>query len=125
YFRYRSDRPMPFRFAVSSASYQVQKSRYRNIPIEVYYSHPQNVAKLIANAQQTLAYMEQYIGAYPHHVVRFAEVSSFATGFAATSYPGTIYMKEDGGFFNNVSNVAQQDVINELAGHELSHQWWG
>jgi ABC-2 type transport system permease protein len=125
YSRYVSDRPMPFRFAVSSATYQVQKSIYNNIPIEVYYQHPQNVAKLIVNAKRALTYMERNIGAYPHRVVRFAEVSSFATGFAATSYPGTVYMKEDGGFFNNISSARQQDVINELAGHELSHQWWG
>jgi ABC-2 type transport system permease protein len=127
YFHYKSDRPMPFRFAVSSAAYQVAKSRYKNIPVEVYYepNHGRNVARLISNAKSTLAYCEQNFGSYPHAVLRFAEVSSFATGFSATSYPSAVYMKEDGGFFNDIRDFNDQDVINELAGHELSHQWWG
>lgn len=127
YFHYKSDRPMPFRFAFSSARYAVKKSMYKNIPIEVYYDarHAANVDSLILNAQRTLAYCSNNFGAYPHKVVRFAEVSGFAEGFAATAYPGVIYMKEDGGFYNNLLGGSTEDVINQLAGHELSHQWWG
>jgi ABC-2 type transport system permease protein len=127
YFHYTSDRPMPFRFAFSSARYAVKKSMYENIPIEVYYDarHAANVDSLILNAQRTLAYCNNNFGAYPHKVVRFAEVSGFAEGFAATAYPGVIYMKEDGGFYNNLASGSTEDVINQLAGHELSHQWWG
>lgn len=127
YFHYKSDRPMPFRFAFSSARYAVKKSAYNNIPIEVYYDarHSANVDSLISNVKHTLAYCSTNFGAYPHKVVRFAEVSAFAEGFAATAYPGVIYMKEDGGFYNNLSTGNEEDVINQLAGHELSHQWWG
>ena len=34
-------------------------------------------------------------------------------------------MKENGGFYNIVNKGNQDDIINTLAGHELSHQWWG
>lgn len=127
YFQYKSGRPMPFRFAFSSARYKVKKGAYANIPIEVYYDekHAVNVDLLIANVKRTLEYCERNFGKYPHKVIRFAEVSGFAEGFAATAYPATIYMKENGGFYNNISKGSQDDVINQLAGHELSHQWWG
>jgi ABC-2 type transport system permease protein len=127
YFHYKSDRPMPFRFAFSSARYKIRKDNYKNIPIEVYYDkrHAANVDSLIANAKRTLDYCESNFGNYPHKTVRFAEVSDFAEGFAATAYPGVIYMKEIGGFYNNINKGNQQDIINQLAGHELSHQWWG
>ena len=34
-------------------------------------------------------------------------------------------MTEDMLFHANIKGDKQQDVINELAGHELSHLWWG
>lgn len=127
YFHFKSDRAMPFRFAVSSAEYKISKSYYRTIPIEIYYhpSHSQNVKQLMTEAKRTLAYAEKSFGRFPHRIMRFAEVSAFAEGFAATSYPNVIYMKENGGFFNNIEALEKQDEINKLAGHELSHQWWG
>lgn len=127
YFQYKSSRPMPFRFAFSSARYKVKKDKYQEIAIEVYYDekHSVNVDSLIANAKRTLEYCEQNFGTYPHKVIRFAEVSSFAEGFAATAYPAAIYMKENGGFYNNLAKGSQEDIINQLAGHELSHEWFG
>ncbi|HUH32956.1 MAG TPA: M1 family aminopeptidase, partial [Daejeonella sp.] len=127
YFRYTTDRPIPFRFAVSSARYKVLKDRFRNIAIEIYYhpDHPENVSHLLKQAKQTIAYCEQNYGPYPHPLIRFAEVSAFAEGFAATAYPTTIYMKENGGFHTKLDADQGNDVINQLAGHELSHAWWG
>ena len=127
YFYYKTENPIRFRFAFSSARYAIRKDVYKQIPIEVYYDerHSANVEQLIADIKKTLGYCESNFGNYPHKVIRFAEVSAFAEGFAATAYPGTIYMKENGGFYQNLSAAKQQDVINKLAGHELSHQWWG
>ena len=34
-------------------------------------------------------------------------------------------MKENGGFYNSLKEDNEEDAINQLAGHELSHQWWG
>ena len=127
YFSYRTDRPMPFRFAVSSAKYRVVKDKYRNIPIEIFFDerHRDNAANLLEQAKRTLSYCEKNFSPYAHRVIRFAEVSSFAEGFAATAYPTTIYMKENGGFNQDLKSNPNLDVINQLAGHELSHEWWG
>lgn len=127
YFQYRTDAPIPFRFAVSSARYSVKKESYKGRSFEIYYhpKHSENVDHLLNNAKITLDYCEENFGNYPFKTIRFAEISGFTKGFAATAYPATIYMTEDVVFHSNIKADRQQDVINELAGHELSHLWWG
>jgi len=127
YFRYRTESPIPFRFAVSSARYAVRKESYKGKSFEIYYhpSHYENVAHLLNNAKLTMDYCQSNFGPYPFGTIRFAEISDFTRGFAATAYPATVYMTEDMIFHANIKADKQQDVVNELAGHELSHQWWG
>lgn len=127
YFRYKTSSPIPFRFALSSAVYAVKKENYKGKDFEIYYTpaHVENVAHLLLNAKLTMDYCEANFGPYPFKTIRFAEISSFTRGFAATAYPATIYMTEDMIFHSNLKGDKQQDVINELAGHELSHLWWG
>ncbi|WP_300570083.1 M1 family aminopeptidase, partial [Flavobacterium sp.] len=127
YFHYKTDRKIPYRFAFSSARYEVKKEMYKGISIEVYYDkrHSRNVDEVIQSTKNTLDYCQQNFGKYPHKVIRYAEISAFAEGFAATAYPGTIYVKENFGFYSDISRGDKEDVINQLAGHELSHQWWG
>lgn len=127
YFQYKTIEPIPFRFAVSSAEYHVKSIVHRGRRINVFYNpkHEENVDYLIQNAQLTLDYCERYFGKYSFQSVNFAEVSSFTHGFAATAYTACIFMTEDLIFHANIQADRQQDVINELAGHELSHLWWG
>jgi hypothetical protein len=126
YFRYKAEN-IPFRFAVSSAKYQTKTTVYKGIAIDVFYNqkHPENVNHLIENAKLTLDYCTQNFGKYPFKTINFAEVSSFTKGFAATAYPSSIFMTEDMLFHANINSNKNQDVINEVAGHELSHLWWG
>lgn len=126
YFRYQAN-GIPFRFGLSSAVYQKQSASYQDITINVFYhpNHHENVAHLLRNAQLTLDYCILNFGKYPFKSINFAEVSSFTRGFAATAYPSAIFMPEDMIFHSNIHADKQQDVINELAGHELSHLWWG
>jgi ABC-2 type transport system permease protein len=126
YFHYRHEKPIPFRFAVASAKYQICAEQYKGIGIEIYYDphHGRNVDALVAATKETLDYCQRNFGPYPYRTVKYAEISSFAEGFAATAYPNVIYMKEDGGFYGDLSKGNKEDVINQLAGHELSHQWW-
>lgn len=125
-FQYKVD-AIPFRFAISSANYAVKKETYNGKSFEIYYhpAHYENVDHLLINTKHTMDYCESNFGIYPFKTIRFAEVSGFTKGFAATAYPATIYMTEDMIFHCNIKADKQQDVINELAGHELSHLWWG
>ncbi len=125
YSQYKAN-TIPFRFAVSSAKYAIEKSNYKDIAIEIFYEpkHHQNILHLINSIKKTLQYCETNFGKYPYKTIRFAEISSFTRGFAATAYPATIYINETQ-FHLNLLQGEGSDVINELAGHELSHQWWG
>ncbi|MEY8868311.1 M1 family aminopeptidase [Meridianimaribacter flavus] len=118
---------IPFRFAVASAKYQKQSIKHRNIEIEVLYHdrHFENVDRLLKNAVLSLDYCIDNFGVYPFEKISFVEVSSFTSGFAATAYPATIFMTENMIFHANIDSDPSKDVINELAGHELAHIWWG
>ncbi|WP_417444185.1 M1 family aminopeptidase [Joostella sp.] len=126
YYHYQAD-AIPFRFAVSSASYNVKKVQHKEVSIEVLYHplHGNNVNHLIENTKLSLDYCTKNFGPYPFSTVRFAEVSSFTQGFAGTAYPSVIYMTEHMTFHANIGGDHDQDVINELAGHEVAHFWWG
>ncbi|PWN59778.1 ABC transporter permease/M1 family aminopeptidase [Chryseobacterium viscerum] len=126
YFEYKADQ-IPFRFAVSSAKYELKSINYKGITINIFYhqKHHENVDHLLENAKLTLDYCQQNFGKYPFKTINFAEISSFTKGFAATAYPSAIFMPEDMIFHANILADKKQDVINELAGHELSHLWWG
>lgn len=127
FFHYKSTVPIPFRFAASSAVYAVKKGSQNGINIEIYYhpAHAENVAHLMNEVKNTIAYCEINFGLYPFKSIRFAEISGFTEGFAATSYPATIFMNENMAFHADLRKNNENDVINELAGHELSHEWWG
>ncbi|MBW2936778.1 aminopeptidase [Aureisphaera sp. CAU 1614] len=126
YFNYKAEN-IPFRFAVSSAVYRHKSIQHKGVNINVYYTknHFENVDHLLNNAKLTLDYCTAHFGAYPFKSINFVEVSSFTKGFAATAYPSVIFMTEDMIFHTNLESDKKQDVINELAGHELSHIWWG
>ncbi|WP_431107515.1 M1 family aminopeptidase [Winogradskyella poriferorum] len=118
---------LPFRFAIASSEYQKKSIIHRGINIEVLYDekHPENVDRLLNNARLSLDYCIDNFGAYPFEKISFAEISAFTSGFAATAYPATIFMTENMIFHTNIDSDPSKDVINELAGHELSHIWWG
>ncbi len=118
---------IPFRFALSSAAYKVKRAEHNGIDISVYHNplHKNNVKHLIENTKITLDYCEENFGPYPFTSISYSEVSSFTQGFAGTAYPGTIFMTEQMTFNANLDAADNQDVVNELAGHEIAHFWWG
>lgn len=125
YYHYKADN-IPFRFAVSTAKYAIQKSSYNDISIELLYEpkHSQNIAHLMESIKNTMQYCETNFGKYPYKTIRFAEISSFTRGFAATAYPASVFINEKQ-FHVKLDQKDGFDIINELAAHELSHQWWG
>ncbi|TRZ43526.1 aminopeptidase [Robertkochia solimangrovi] len=118
---------IPFRFAISSAIYQIKSTSYRDIAVNVYHhpKHKANVDHLIENTKLSLDYCLDNFGPYSFNTINYAEVSSFTQGFAGTAYPGTIFMTENMTFNADLRTARNGDVVNELAGHEVSHFWWG
>ncbi|NOW96472.1 M1 family aminopeptidase [Mucilaginibacter sp. SG564] len=127
YYQYQTTQPVPFRFAVASAQYNVLRTRHHGIAVEAYYQsgHQQNIGRLMDDAKQAIDYCEENFGKYPYRTIRFAEISSFTKGFAATAYPTAFFINEDFGFQNKIEHDARRDILNEQISHELSHTWWG
>ncbi len=126
YYEYTA-KSIPFRFALSSGAYKRKSIEHNNINIAVYHHplHKNNVEHLLENTKLTLDYCAENFGPYPFKSITYSEVSSFTQGFAGTAYPGTIFMTEHMTFNANLNAADNQDVVNELAGHEVAHFWWG
>ncbi|MEL6558929.1 MAG: M1 family aminopeptidase [Bacteroidota bacterium] len=126
HFHFKSYRPGPFRFAIASARYEVQNADYKGVAIEIYHhsNHAFNVDHLMTSVKQTLDYCTENYGPYQYDTFRYAEVSQFTEGFAATAYPHTIYNIEDKGFLSNQRDENGIDIILQLVAHEFGHQWW-
>ncbi|WP_120257219.1 ABC transporter permease/M1 family aminopeptidase [Sphingobacterium detergens] len=122
-----SAQQIPFRFALSSASYQIKTCYHRGIAISVYYhpKHSENVEHLLKNAKLSLDYCIDQFGPYPFRSLVLAEIAGYTKGFAGTAYPAAVFMPENMVFHANLHADKHQDVINEIAGHEVSHLWWG
>ncbi|GMQ30702.1 M1 family aminopeptidase [Algoriphagus confluentis] len=126
FYTYRAD-SVPFRFAVSSGSYQQSSIEHKGIPIKVYFhpQHDENVDLLLAHAAYALDYCIKNFGDFPFESLSFVEVSSMASGFNATAYPAVIFINEGQAFHSRLKDQAENDVILELAAHEIAHFWWG
>ena len=127
YFHFNSQYRIPFRFGFSSARYETLKENYKGIELVVFYhpGHAENAASLIEESKRTLDYCNKNFSPYPYSSITYAEISGFTSGFNATAYPGTIFMTETGSYHADLRRDKTRDVINELASHELAHEWWG
>lgn len=127
YYHYKNDHSIPFRFAVSSARYQVEKMNHKGVEVELYYhpEHAYNIEHMKKSMKETYDYCTSQFGAYQYNVLRYVEISGFSRRFAATAYPNTLYAVEDFGFVSDLSDTTEPDLLYQLIAHEWSHQWWG
>lgn len=126
YFHYKMDRPIPNRFAFASANFAVERMDHRGVQIEVYYhpDHYYNIDLLLKASKETLDYCIDAFGPYQYDRIKFVEVSDFTSGFAATAYPNTLFIRESMGFISDMRKEGEIDILNQLVGHEVAHQWW-
>lgn len=123
-FDYAMDRPMLNFYAYLSARWQVKKSRYAGIPIEVYYdpAHPYNVDRMIESVRKSLAYYNANFAPYQHRQVRIIEFPGYAT--FAQAFANTIPYSEAIGFITDLRDKPDIDSVFYVTAHEVAHQWW-
>ena len=126
YFTYKMDAPILNFYAFLSADYQVKKSKWNNVNIEIYYQkgHEYNLDRMIASIQKSLDYFTKNFGPYQHRQVRIIEFPRYAS--FAQSFPNTIPYSEEIGFLTKVdpNNPSKIDVPFYVTSHEVAHQWW-
>lgn len=125
YANYKVDTPiLPF-FSYQSGTWEVKKSSWNGLPIEVYYDkkHPYNIERMIKGTQRALSYYTDNFGPYQHKEVRIVETPLYQT--YARSFPNTIPFSESLGFINDMRNPDGVDHVFYVTAHEVAHQWWG
>ncbi|MBV8465972.1 MAG: hypothetical protein JO218_08505, partial [Burkholderiales bacterium] len=125
YFHYKMDRPMLSFFSYLSADWQIKKSEWHGLPIQVYYDakHGYNVDRMIEATQKALDYYTANFGPYQHKQVRILEFPRYAS--FAQSFANTIPFSEDIGFIADLRNKDDIDYVYYVTAHEVAHQWWG
>lgn len=124
YFHYKLDHPSLNFYSFISARYEIDRSKFDDIDIEVYYhrDHPWNVSRMSKGVKDAIAYCSQHFGPYKHkqaRIVEFPRVASFAQAF-----PGTMPYSESIGFIANLNKPDDIDMVYYVVCHEIAHQWW-
>ena len=125
--QFRPDHPIPNHFIISSARYAVTRETHHGVPIEIYH-HPQhtyNVARMMRAAADSLGYLGENFGPYPHDTLRLAEVPAVFRGFAGFAQPGVVFLSENRGFLIDARDPRRIDLLYRRTAHEVAHQWFG
>ncbi len=125
HFHYRTERPITHYFAYASARYEVTRSEWQGVAIEVYHhpGHDDNVGRMIDAAGKSLAYFTANFGPYQHRHLRIVEFPGYVRD--ATSFPGLIAFSESMGFNARLDGAEAIDYPFYVTAHEVAHQWWG
>jgi ABC-2 type transport system permease protein len=124
YFQYKTTLPILGFFAYLSARYEVKRSTWKGIPIEIYYdpAHAYNVDRMIYGVQKSLDYFTANFSPYQHKQVRILEFPRYAQ--FAQSFPNTIPFSESIGFIADLRDKEAIDYVFYVTAHEVAHQWW-
>jgi len=125
YFHYRAEIPITHHFAFASARYEVTRSEWNGVALEVYHhrAHDANVGRMIDAARKSLAYYSANFGPYQHRSVRIVEFPGYVRD--ATAFPGMITVSEATGFNARLDGDEAIDFPFYITAHEIAHQWWG
>ncbi|MGE5927634.1 MAG: hypothetical protein ACM357_09780, partial [Gemmatimonadota bacterium] len=125
YFEYVSDAPVLRSAAILSAEYEVHRSEWQGIPIEVLYDpgHPWNAERFARSIAASLAYFTRELGPYPFEVVRAVERPS--AGVGATAFPGLVAYSEGMALLRPEADPRGLDFPFAVFAHEMAHMWWG
>ncbi|MDG1475613.1 MAG: M1 family aminopeptidase [Vicingaceae bacterium] len=124
YYNYKVDHKSQNFFNFMSARYEVARSKWNGIDIEVYYdkAHAYNIDKMSAAIEKSLKYYIKNFGPYYHKQARIIEFPRYAT--FAQAFPGTMPYSESFGFITNLEDSTDNNVIDAVVSHEMAHQWW-
>lgn len=124
YFNYKTETPIRFMLALSSANYELKKANYMGLTFSIYYKKGQeyNLNNILKAAKDAVAYGSTNFGPYPFKQLTIAEIPQYKG--AATAYPGVVFNAERLNYLNNYTDPEQIDQSYAITAHEVAHQWW-
>lgn len=124
HYHYKLDHPSQDFYSFMSADYEVARSQWNGIDIEVYHDakHPYNVQRMVDAVQRSLEYYTKHFGPYYHKQARIIEFPRYST--FAQAFPGTMPYSEGLGFITDLRDEEDNNVVDAVIAHEMAHQWW-
>lgn len=124
FFRYKTEQPVNYMLAFSSARYAVQKEVHRDITFRIYYQpgHTANLPSMMQAMKDAIDYGSAHFSAYPLSYLTLAEIPQYAG--AATAYPGVLFSTEKINFMSNLNDSNRFNNVYAATTHEVAHQWW-
>ncbi len=124
YYKYKLDHISQNFLSFVSARYQVKTRKWNGIDLEVYYDkkHAVNTDMMLDAVERSLNYYITNYGPYYHKQCRVIEFPRYAT--FAQAFPGTMPYSESFGFIYNLEDKSENNVVDAVIAHEMSHQWW-
>ncbi|PWV56933.1 M1 family aminopeptidase [Chitinophaga sp. S165] len=124
YFQYKTEVPVNFMFALSSARYDVKKETYRGVEYRILFHPGQtvNLTVMMRAMKDAIDYCTQHFGPYPYKHLTLAEIPQYKG--AATAYPGVVFSAENINFQGNFNDSNKINYGYGILVHEIAHQWW-
>ncbi|PYF76550.1 ABC-type transport system involved in multi-copper enzyme maturation permease subunit [Pedobacter nutrimenti] len=125
YFKYKTEAPINFMFALSAAQYVLKTENYKGTDLRFYYLKGQeyNIQTMLKAIKDALDYGSANFSTYPLKHFTLAEIPHYRG--AATAYPGVVFSAERINFLTDYRN--SKLPVNQsyaITAHEVAHQWW-
>jgi aminopeptidase N len=124
FFHYKTEQPVAFMFAVSSARYKLQQETYKGIAFSIYHhpGHLYNVPLMMQAMQDAVDYGNAHFSTYPFNYLTLAEIPHYPG--SATAYPGVVFSTERLNFMTDFRDSTLFNTVYATTAHEVAHQWW-
>jgi len=124
YFHYKMDAPILDFFSFLSARWAVERDRWNEVDIEIYYhpDHAYNVRRMVEAVQKSLDYFSSAFSPYQYRQMRILEFPRYRS--FAQAFPNTVPFSESLGFIARLDDPDEIDYLFYVTAHEVAHQWW-
>jgi len=122
---FKPDAPVNNFFSIQSARYAVQRDKWKDVDLAVYYhpEHAYNVERMLKAMKLSLEMFSERFSPYQFHQARILEFPAYAD--FAQSFANTIPYSENLGFLFHHTDPDKIDMVTYVTAHEIAHQWWG
>lgn len=122
---FKPDAPLNNFFSIQSARYAVQRDKWKDVDLAVYYhpAHAYNVPRMMEAMKLALSMFSERFSPYQFRQARILEFPAYAD--FAQSFANTIPYSENIGFLSHHTDPEKVDLVTYVTAHEIAHQWWG
>jgi ABC-2 type transport system permease protein len=126
YFHFKTDAPIRGEYRFLSGNYAVQKSKWNDVAIRIYYhpDHAQNIERMLRSIKASLEYFTEQFGPYPYGHITVVERAG-SSGGGASADASIVYYGEGYSLMNPDDSPDGFDLPYYIMAHEVAHQWWG